>query len=317
MYHHSPRFRLKVLIAVAAIVAVGSDAGAQRSRQDNDGMRSVIDTTYRFAKGGLVDVEQTSGDIEVTVWNRQEVRVRAWVEHGRVVSQFSNSHVRLRVEGERNWRGNRAVGDSRYEIMVPVGTRVRAASVSGDVSVTNSGAEVDVSSVAGDVEVTGAVGLTSATSVSGDVRVQNVRGDLSVRSVSGDVTVREAEGDVQANTVSGELSLTGLRSRNVTGKTTSGDIDFSGTLNRDGRYQFNSHSGEVRLTLPDDAGAEFSIRTFSGELDSAFPVTLGGRNRTSSRSMEFTLGNGGARITAETFSGDVTLRRTSGRSRRP
>src|SRR5690606_35901216 len=115
---------------------------------------------------------------------------------------------------------------------------------------------------------------------------------------------------------SGELSLLGLRSRNVTARSTSGDIDFAGTISGDGRYQFNSHSGELRLSLPDDVGAEFSVRTFSGELDSAFPVTLGGRNRTSSRSMEFTLGAGGARITAETFSGDVTLRRAGGRSRR-
>lgn len=317
MRHHSSRFPLMMLIATLAIAAIGADAGAQRSRQGNDRMRSVIDTTYRFAKGGLLDVEQISGDIEVTAWNRQDVRIRAWIENGRVISELSNSRVRLRVEGERNWRGSREVGDSRYEIMVPVGTRVRAGSVSGDVSVTNSGGEVDVSSVSGDVEVTDAVGLTSVTSVSGDVRVSRVRGDLSVRSVSGDVTVREVVGDVRANTVSGELSLTGLSSRNVTAKTTSGDIDFAGAINGDGRYQFNSHSGEVRLTLPDDVGAEFSLRTFSGELSSAFPVTLGGRNRTSSRSMEFTLGNGGARITAETFSGEVTLRRASGRSRRP
>lgn len=317
MHRHSFRSHFMILVAALAFAAIGSDAGAQRSREGSAAMRSVIDTTYRFARGGLVDVEHISGDIAVTAWNRPDVRVRAWVENGRVISQFSSSRVQLRVEGDRNSRGNRGIGDSRYEIMVPVGTRVRAVSVSGDVSVAGSGAEVDISSVSGDVEVTDAVGLTSVTSVSGDVRVTKVRGDLSVRSVSGDVTVQEAVGDVRANTVSGELSLTGLNSRNVTAKTTSGDIDFAGTLNRDGRYQFNSHSGEVRLTLPDDAGAEFSLRTFSGELDSAFPVTLGGRNRTNSRSMEFTLGSGGARITAETFSGDVTLRRAGGRTRRP
>lgn len=317
MHHPGPRLPLRFLIAALAVVAVSGDAGAQRSRRDNADMRIVVDTTYRFAKGGLVDVEQVSGDITVTAWDRADIRVRAWVERGRVISELSSSRVKLRVEGERNWRGSRDLGESRYEIMVPVGTRVRAVSVSGDVSVTNSGSEVDASSVSGDVEVTDAVGLTSVASVSGDVRVTRVRGDLSVRSVSGDVTVREAEGDVRANSVSGELSLTGLRSRNVTAKTTSGDIDFDGTLDRDGRYQFNSHSGEVQLTLPENAGAEFSLRTFSGELDSAFPVTLGGRNRSSSRSMEFTLGNGGARITAETFSGNVTLRRASGRTRRP
>lgn len=302
-------------LAVALALAAGAaDAGAQRSR-DAGGMRAVLDTTYGFARNGLVDAEQISGDIVITTWDRPEVRVRAWIERGRVISELSSSRVRLRVEGERDSRGNRNLGDSRYEITVPSGTRVRAASVSGDVSVTDTGAEVDASSVSGDMQVRNAVGVTSVSSVSGDLRVKQVRGDLTARSVSGDVEVSDVDGDVRATSVSGELTLSGLRSRNVTAKSTSGDVDFTGAISSDGRYQFNTHSGEVRLSLPANVSADVSVRTFSGEMDSDFPVTLGGRNRTSSRSLEFTLGDGGARITAETFSGDVTLRRSGGRSR--
>ena len=311
-----PRSFTAALAVAIALAAGATDVAAQRGRGGDEPMRGVLDTTYRFDRNGLVDAEQVSGDIVVTTWDRPEVRVRAWIERGRVISDLSSSRVRLRVEGERDSRGNRHLGDSRYEITVPVGTRVRAASVSGNVKVTDSGSEVEATSVSGDVAVSNAVGLTSVTSVSGDVRVQRVRGDLTIRSVSGDVTVEDAEGDVRAGSVSGELTLLRLRSRSVTAKSTSGDIDFLGTIDDDGRYQFSTHSGDVRLALPADVSADVSVRTFSGEMDSAFPITLGGRNRASARSMEFTLGNGGARITAETFSGDVTLRNSDGRSRR-
>lgn len=315
MHRTLPRSSITALVVAIALAAGATDAAAQRGRGD-DAMRIVLDTTYRFGPNGLLDAEQVSGEIAVGTWDRPEVRVRAWIERGRVLSELSSSRVRLRVEGERDSRGNRKLGDSRYEITVPAGTRVRAASVSGNVRVSGSGSEVEATSVSGDVAVSNAVGLASVTSVSGDVRIQRVRGDLTIRSVSGDVTVEDAEGDVRASSVSGDLNLLRLRSRSVTAKSTSGDVDFLGTIDGDGRYQFTTHSGDVRLSLADGVGADVSVRTFSGELDSAFPITLGGRNRASARSMEFTLGNGGARITAETFSGDVTLRRSDGRSRR-
>ncbi|HVT39267.1 MAG TPA: hypothetical protein VHE78_09500, partial [Gemmatimonadaceae bacterium] len=57
------------------------------------------------------------------------------------------------------------------------------------------------------------------------------------------------------------------------------------------------------------------LQTFSGSITSSFPMTLqpGERSRRSGRKMQFTIGNGSARISAQTFSGDITIERT-GRS---
>ena len=52
------------------------------------------------------------------------------------------------------------------------------------------------------------------------------------------------------------------------------------------------------------------MSTFSGSLESDFPVTIGGREgRNRGRDLQFTLGGGGARVTVETFSGDENLER--------
>ncbi|HEY0969614.1 MAG TPA: DUF4097 family beta strand repeat-containing protein [Gemmatimonadales bacterium] len=297
---------LPLALALAALPV--SHAHAQRGAPGD--YRSWIDTTYAFSRGGVIDADQVAGDVIVTTWERPEVRVRAWAEHGQVRSRFSPDRVELRVEGERDGDRNRRIGDSGFEITVPRGTRVKLASVSGNVRVEGTGSEVEASAVSGDVTVRGVGGLASVHSVSGDVSVSRVDGDLTARSVSGDVQVSDVSGDVRAGTVSGEIELEGLRSRVVTVKSTSGDIDFAGVLAPDGRYELRSHSGNITVSVPSDAAANVSFSTFSGSFESDFPVTIGGsERRRSGRDMEFTLGGGGARLTVQTFSGDVMLER--------
>jgi DUF4097 and DUF4098 domain-containing protein YvlB len=88
--------------------------------------------------------------------------------------------------------------------------------------------------------------------------------------------------------------------------TTSGDVAFAGAIMPDGRYEYNTHSGEIRLALPGDVGAQLSIGTFNGGIESDFPITLKADSHDNKR-LSFTLGQGTARIIAETFSGDITL----------
>jgi DUF4097 and DUF4098 domain-containing protein YvlB len=114
---------------------------------------------------------------------------------------------------------------------------------------------------------------------------------------------------VRAETTSGDVTLLGVTSRNVTASTVSGEVDYEGSIDANGRYEFHSHSGDVRLEIPENTGAQFAIETYSGSLDTEFPLTLQPGQRTSSRPRryEFTLGNGSARVTAESFSGDIVL----------
>ena len=81
--------------------------------------------------------------------------------------------------------------------------------------------------------------------------------------------------------------------------------------------EFHSHSGDIRLGIPESSSAQFSVETFSGSLDSEFPITLqpGQRSTGRPRRFEFTLGKGGARVTAESFSGDIVLARRARRER--
>jgi hypothetical protein len=267
-----------------------------------------LDTTVSVGREPTVDLSLVSGPVTVTAWDRAEVRVRG--QSDRLPLRFESTGGAVRVYSPRS-RGRG--GDQRLEVMVPAGARLTAASVSGDVRVRGVRGDLDARSVSGDVDVEGTGRRAALTSVSGDVRGAGFEGDVRVESVSGDVSLDNVGGQVDAKTTSGGVTVRRARLTRLRAETVSGDVRYDGTLARDGRYDLSSHSGEIHLALPPNASAALSVRTYSGAIDTDVPLTLqpngSGAARNTGRRLEFTLGGGGARVTAESFSGDITIAR--------
>lgn len=297
-------------------VLARSGAGLGRGQHTRAGTlqatQSRLDTTLAFSRTGTVDLTQLSGDVVVTAWDRAEVQVRAYVERGQLRRRFSPSHVAVDVEPVRG-----RTGESRIDVSVPAGVRVTVRSRSGDVSVRGTGAAVEVRSTSGDVTVSDAADRVVLETLSGDVRGARLGGAVRAESTNGSIELREVSGDVEAETTSGDVVLTGVRSRLARITTVGGDIEYEGALDAAGRYDFRSHSGDIRLEIPEGSGARFSVETFSGALDSEFQLTLepGTRSTAKPRRFEFTLGAGGARATAASFSGDIVITRRLGSAR--
>ncbi len=273
--------------------------------RDQDGV-SRIDTTIAFSPNGTIDLSTISGDIMVTGWSRNEARIKASSERGQL--RFSASSSRISIEAQSR-RGR--MGETRYELSVPQGVRVMLQSTSGDVSARDINGPTDVRTTSGDIVLHGASGHIEISTTSGDIEASRLRGDIEVDAVSGEFDVTDVEGTIRVETVSSDIVLRNIRVREATASTVSGEIMFDGAIARDGRYDFRSHSGNVTLRVPADAGARFEVETYSGELDSDFPITLmpGDRSRSRPRRFEFSIGSGTSRIIAETFSGDIILER--------
>ena len=290
----------QLITAAAFALAVPLPAVAQG--------RTQIDTTVRLDPQGTVDLSLISGRIRVTAWDRPDVRVSATTDGTqRLRFDASPARVTLTIEHDRT-RGRHGGGDVRYDVTVPRGARLNLETVSGDISATGTQGEIDASSVSGDVDVTGGARSVNVESVSGSVRVSQVNGNLRAESVSGGVRAEGVTGTVEASTVSGMISLVNIQSRDVRTESVSGSILYTGSIDAGGKYDFESHSGTLRLNVPRATGAHVSVETFSGDVETDFPAVMPPAVSQRRRgSFEFTIGDGRARITAHTFSGRIMI----------
>ncbi len=299
-----PRFVLPGLAVVLTLSATQTAAGQRRARFASDD-RSRIDTTFAFDKGGTVTVSATNGDVIVTGASGNQVHVRASSEDDNLRLDVSSKRVMLEATGRRSDR------DAHLEISVPFGTRVIARTQSGDIGVHGTRGEVEVHAQSGDIKVDDVSNRLDINTLSGDIVIRNVVGDAVVGTTSGSVKLSELRGNADVGTVSGDLELRGVTAKVVRAKTTSGDVTFDGLVDPTGRYELVAHSGDVNLHIQRDASAQLTVSTWNGGIDSQFPITLRpgehGIGSSTSKKFTFEIGGGAARITAETFSGDVTI----------
>ena len=302
----------RYILAGSLTTAMALSASAQERDREREGDRntylaSTVDTVLPLAKNGGVEIRLHSGEVIVTGWARSEVRVRGTSERGRLSVEGSSSHIEI----DARTRGR--LGDTRVEVSVPEGTRLTVSGNSTDVTVRGVKGEVDVETANGDVVIDNAASRVSFEVMSGDVQISRVQGNLRGEAMSGEIDVTDVTGEVEVETVSGDLTLRNVRSRYVRAETVSGSVEFDGRTESGGRYDFASHSGDVHLLLPATLGATISVETFSGTIDSDFPIELVPGQR-HGKEYEFKVGDGGARIAATSFSGGIYIQRGTGRT---
>lgn len=301
--------RRPLLALLLGAVALGSaiPADAQR-RRDRDEEMSRIDTTLTLSRNGIVELESASGEMIVTGWDRDEVRIRATSDNGGLRLDATSSRIQVKGIG-MGW------DDVRFDVTVPTGTRLLLNGRSSDVNVRGTRGDVEVHTQNGDIVISDAANV-DVNALNGDVELAGVD-QVRVNLVAGDVRIDSARGAIQSVAVSGEIEIHNATSRNVNVQTTSGEVFYDGAIDPSGRYEFSSHAGSVTVRVPADVSAAVSLQTYSGEIESDFPITLeggatiGGQPRT----FDFRIGNGGARIHMNSFSGSVVLQRAGSSNR--
>ena len=262
------------------------------------------DTTFAVDAGGRLEVSQLEGEVSVTTWDRAEMRVVARYDEddGELDIRQSGGTVHLSAKGE--W------GEPLYaefEITAPRGMALEMSGVSLEVSIEGAAGDVSVSTVEGDISLDGGSGNVALSSVDGTVTVGGASGNIAINAVDGNVSVTGSSGAMAVTSVDGDVTLEGITSDNVSANTVDGDITYDGTIVDGGRYVLSTHEGDLSLTIPGGANARISIDTFSGDLDTDFPVELEGdfgRKRIS-----FTVGSGKALIELSAFDGTISVKK--------
>ncbi len=269
-----------------------------------------IDRKVAADATGEVTISNVAGTIDVRGWDRNEVQVTGTL--GRDVERVDvdNSSKGRTVIKVVLPRGNAHDGEADIEVSVPKGSSVEVSAVSADVSSRGVLGTQRLKSVSGEVTADIAGNESEVSSVSGDV---TVRGDgkpisLRVKSVSGSIDLTNTAGRADVVTVSGDARVHMGEASEVRGRTTSGDLEVTGKLTRDGRVDVEGVSGDITLRLGPPTGLSLDIESFSGDIEGCLATNVervskyGPGVRLNVRTVE-----AGARVRAKTLSGDIDI----------
>jgi len=313
----------------AARRAAQAARDAERRRRD-DARRGPeytdqLSKTLRLGRNGTFDLQNVGGTIVVTggggndvrieatkrVRNPNESQARAMLQNIQVQMFERNGDVEVRTDyPRRNWSGG-----VDYTVSLPREANVVLRSVSGDIRVTSLNGELRAESMSGNVVTSAVRRIRLAKSVSGNVEIADSEGDeVAAAALSGDIIARNLKvRTVDLQSTSGNVRMIDVDSDRAIVRSVTGDIDFTGRVSRNGRYEFQSHSGDVRVTPTGPQGFSVEASTFSGDIRSAYPLTLQGEltrgfsPRGLNRRIRGSFGDGGATLSLQSFSGDIVI----------
>jgi len=287
---------------VIGITVLGLACTAALAQEEIDERRSVE---------GPVDlsIENTSGDVTVRGWDRNEVEITGTlgknVERLEIVSDEDNFSIR--VVQPKGWRNR--VGATELNVRAPVASDVRVQAVSSDVEVREVAGELNLRTVSGDITVRDAQDDAELETVSGDIEAKGSVGELEAKTVSGDIFASSITDSAELETVSGEIVVEGEGIDSLECKLVSGNIKFEGTLGESADVELECHSGNIVITLPEYTSASFDCETFSGGIHNAFGVDAEKKSKHGSgRILRYEQGGGDADVEMKTFSGNITIK---------
>jgi DUF4097 and DUF4098 domain-containing protein YvlB len=279
--------------------------------------------TIRFDRTGVVDIENVSGDIVITGGGGTDVRIdatkrvrnprdgqaRALLQELQIDIAERARRIEIRT---RHPRVRTTMSEVDYTLAVPNGVDVVVKTISGDVRVSNVRGELHAEAISGDVALVSVGQVRGVKTVAGNIDIADTEGDITASSINGDLILRDSKGrNLALDTVSGDLRLTQMNFERATLSSVNGDIDFVGRLAKSGRYEFSTHSGDIRLTPVNSSGFDVEANTFSGDVMSEYVMkatrTEPGPGRGLNRQIRGSFGDGSAAVTLRSFAGDITI----------
>lgn len=265
--------------------------GALAVRATTAGAGSEVSLEIEIPRGvPFLSIVTAHGDVSVTDVDG-EVRI-----------DCGNGDVRARNVGKTtvlSGSGDTVVEAAAGAVFVEAGSgEVAARGVRGDFlfksgsgSVTGADVEgaVDGSVTSGDVEMRGVGGTVRAVTISGTITLERVRGAVEAASASGDIVLRDAQGSCSA-------------------KTASGTVSFVGSIGAEHQYRLRSMSGDVVMRLCGEVpGFTATLASYSGEIETEFPLAIDRPNFVLNRRVVGRHGDGKVPVQLEAFSGTTKL----------
>jgi hypothetical protein len=226
----------------------------------------------------------TQGNLKITGWNRNEVRV--YVQDGAkfgfkvLEKNKQNSPVWVMLTAAVPERGKAAecIWGEEIEIDVPMNTTVAIKGQETKTSI-DSIRKAKVQTIGGDITIHNVSAGVIASTYEGDVTVEGSQGAFNLESTTGNILIFDAGpseiGDtLRAKTNSGLISLQRIKHRQIDAGSISGSIAYNGEILNGGTYSLSTSNGSIRMALPPTTSCKVSALYGFGSFNSELPFKI-------------------------------------------
>jgi len=234
-----------------------------------DELTEEFHQTYPLTAAGRVSIANINGDVRISAWDRNEVKVDAVK---RAYNQQRLSEVTVDVTNT----ADSVMIKTRYpERNQNFETRNRE----------NNPASVEYT-----VTVPRGARLDSAELVNGSLDIEGLQGDVHASLVNGQVKAGGLSGEIKLSTVNGGIEA------NVA------------SLNESKGVTLNSVNGPIVLVVPSGASAQIKASTVHGAITNDFGLAVDDGQYVG-HNLSGQIGTGGPRIRLSNVNGSITIKR--------
>jgi len=274
----------KITVVVLVALTAYAVAETRKEYRFNVGVKSTVSIVNQY---GGISVRPSTGNYVV---------VNATTYSDRVEVDQSQSGNRVDVQSHLLPGATADNARVDYEVLVPADASVTLESTTGP---------LHAEKLHGDVEVEGAGATVDVREISDShVHVKTMNGPVTLTNIrDGHVEIDSVSGDVTLNSVTGPL---------VRVSSTSGKIRYDGDFGYAGEYRFNSHSGDIDATIPEDASVDVKAQSVHGKVQDDVPLQP--KAHTSflvkeGSSFAGTINKAASSVWLRTFSGKIHLKK--------
>ncbi|MGH9406635.1 MAG: hypothetical protein ACRD3D_12475 [Terriglobia bacterium] len=245
------------LAGLAAGLALALASGASMLAQ---GVTREFHHTYALSAHGTVSLENINGNVQITGWDRNEVKVDAIEEAQdqdtlnriQIHVESSPGGVYIKTEFPHDFFARHGNWHVNYTVMAPKAATIdKLDLVNGDAEVQDVSGDVHASSVNGHIRARNLSGAVHLSAVNGPIEASlggaGFSNPVNISTVNGPITVslfRSARVDVAAHTLNGAIS--NAFGWAVTGKFVGHRLE--GGLGRGGaRVELSSVNGSIDI----------------------------------------------------------------------
>ena len=283
----------KTCFGVAVIILASSLLWA-------DTIEERFEKTVPMEFGGYFSLSNRNGSIEISSWDREEVRIEALKK----VKSSSRSRARDAMEELRI--DIRTRGDDEVIVETDYPRQYGGDSFGGLLDAIFGGRKKPQISVSYRITVPEQVDLNVGTT-NGSIEVEDIEGEASVSSTNGKIDMYHIKGYIDVSTTNGRIDLTDIDGGVDVGTTNGGvDVEYSSRAEIRDDISIRTTNGGIELVLPEDVDADINARTTNGHIDTDFPITV--RGRYGKKHLSGRINDGGPLIELKTTNGSIHIR---------